>query len=438
MSPRWRKVWRDLWQNKTRTLLVVFSIAVGVFAVGTVLHTQVVVGASMQADYERSNPASATVYASNVNDDVVRSIENMPEVAEVEGRTSLSLQIRVGPDEWKQLSVTALPDFEDDRINRVVPVYEFRAAPAFGAGRTAWPPEEREIVFEQSTLLQPGRVPAGTQIGDTVIVETPNGKERRLRVTGLAHEANTFPATVTDSAIGYVNYETLEWLGGSRDYSQLEIIAAGDAMDKAHVTAVARAVEDKLQRSGRTAFFTNVSEPGQLPLQFIFQGISGLLIPLGLMSLLLSGFLVVNTISAILAQQVRQIGIMKAIGATKGQILRIYLFIVVIFGVLTTLIAVPLSALVASQTMQLLAGFLNVTFPRFRVPPLVLAIEIVIGLLVPLVAALFPVLRATGITVREAISDYGIGSSSFGGGLIDRALSSESSGSNRSSTVFPV
>jgi ABC-type lipoprotein release transport system permease subunit len=26
ISPRWRKVWRDLWLNKTRTLLVVFSI----------------------------------------------------------------------------------------------------------------------------------------------------------------------------------------------------------------------------------------------------------------------------------------------------------------------------------------------------------------------------------------------------------------------------
>ena len=29
---RWRKVFRDLWGNKTRTLLVVLSIAVGVFA----------------------------------------------------------------------------------------------------------------------------------------------------------------------------------------------------------------------------------------------------------------------------------------------------------------------------------------------------------------------------------------------------------------------
>ena len=34
MGVIWHKVWFDLWHNKLRTLLVVFSIAVGVFAVG--------------------------------------------------------------------------------------------------------------------------------------------------------------------------------------------------------------------------------------------------------------------------------------------------------------------------------------------------------------------------------------------------------------------
>ena len=34
LSPRWRKVWRDLWSNKTRTLIVLLSIAVGVTAIG--------------------------------------------------------------------------------------------------------------------------------------------------------------------------------------------------------------------------------------------------------------------------------------------------------------------------------------------------------------------------------------------------------------------
>ena len=37
LRPRWRKVFRDLWLNKNRTVVVVLSIAVGVFAIGTIV-----------------------------------------------------------------------------------------------------------------------------------------------------------------------------------------------------------------------------------------------------------------------------------------------------------------------------------------------------------------------------------------------------------------
>ena len=36
LPPRWIKVPRDLWSHKMRSLLVVLSIAVGVFAIGTI------------------------------------------------------------------------------------------------------------------------------------------------------------------------------------------------------------------------------------------------------------------------------------------------------------------------------------------------------------------------------------------------------------------
>ena len=37
LKPRWSKVFSDLWDDKTRTALVVASIAVGVFAVGMII-----------------------------------------------------------------------------------------------------------------------------------------------------------------------------------------------------------------------------------------------------------------------------------------------------------------------------------------------------------------------------------------------------------------
>jgi putative ABC transport system permease protein len=40
MNVRWIKVWRDLWSNRSRTVLVILSIAVGVFAIGMIASTQ--------------------------------------------------------------------------------------------------------------------------------------------------------------------------------------------------------------------------------------------------------------------------------------------------------------------------------------------------------------------------------------------------------------
>ena len=59
-SPRWRKVLGDLWSNKTRTILVVMSIAIGVFAIGMIAGARVLMLAGAHDSYAASHPASAT------------------------------------------------------------------------------------------------------------------------------------------------------------------------------------------------------------------------------------------------------------------------------------------------------------------------------------------------------------------------------------------
>ena len=60
---------------------------------------------------------------------------------------------------------------------------------------------------------------------------------------------------------------------------------------------------------------------------------------IGGLSLLVSGFLVINTISAILAQQTRQIGMMKAVGARDGQVAGIYFGVVLGYALIALLVA---------------------------------------------------------------------------------------------------
>ena len=62
-SVRWRKVWRDLGTHKLRSTLVVLSIAVGVFAVGTIAGSDALLQVNLREGYLASKPASATIFA---------------------------------------------------------------------------------------------------------------------------------------------------------------------------------------------------------------------------------------------------------------------------------------------------------------------------------------------------------------------------------------
>lgn len=424
-SPRWRKVLRDIWGNKRRTFLVVLSIAVGVFAVGTVAQMQVIVSKDMVESYEAANPASATIYTDQpFDDDLVEVVRRMPEVAEAEGRRSIIVRFQHPQDDtWYPLRLYAVPDYKDMRINIIQPEIEFAPDPEKWPNPSTFPPPDKEVLIERTSLLiaSHGLVP-NAALGDTLLVETPIGKQREMRMAGLVYDIATGSAPWTGMAYGYVTFDTLEWLGLPRTYSELHILVAGDRHDVGYIEQVAREVEDRVERSGLEVARTDIPTPGKLPQDSTYQTLVMLLGALGVCSLVVSVFLLINTVSALLAQQVRQIGVMKALGARANQIVCMYLGMVTVFGLLSLVIAAPLGAWAARWIINFMSYFINFTLGEFSIPPQVLALEAGMALLVPLLAGLYPIFAGTRITVREAITSYGLGEEGFGGSAIDRLV----------------
>ena len=161
---------------------------------------------------------------------------------------------------------------------------------------------------------------------------------------------------------------------------------------------MAQTLRAKVEKSGRTVYYTYIPTPGKHPAGETVEPMLMILGVLGFLALILSGLLVVNTMQALLTQQVRQMGIMKAVGARNSQIMGIYCGMVVAFGVLALTVAVPLGALGAQGLTQFMAGLLNFNIEGFTIPPQVLALEVAIGLAVPLLAALYPIITAARIT----------------------------------------
>ncbi len=430
MSPRWRKVLGDIWGSKTRTILVVLSIAIGVFAVGAVAHMNLIVGRDLADSYASTNPANAAISVGDsfayggrmVDEALVESLRKVEGVRDVEGRQVLVMRFKYGEnDDWHPILIIAIPDYENIRINKVEQEIEFGPDPAnWPTG--AWPPPENEIVIERTSLLLATMGVTHAKLGDAIIIQTPDQREREARLAGLCYDFARTPATFGGMAYGYVTFDTLEWLGGPRGYSELNMTVEGDTSDLLYVREIAKRVRAKLEKSGHSVSSIAVYEPGKLPLSDTFQTITLVMGVIGFFSLFLSGFLIVNTVSAVLAQQTRQIGVMKAIGAHTPQIMSLYLAMVVVFGVLGVVMAVPLGVLAAREFTNFLAYFLNFRLTEFQIPPETIALEVTVGLGVPLLAAIWPVISGARITVREAIASYGLGTGRFGAGRVDKLL----------------
>ncbi len=403
--PRWRKVWADLWSSKVRTLLVVMSIAVGVFAVGTVGGMYVNLSRTFSAGYLAANPAHATLSLTPFDDDVVQMVKHIPGVADAAGGRAVSGKVQIGPEEWKNIALFALPDYNDIRIVKLRPE------------QGALEPSPHGFLLERTSLPL-----INAQIGDTVLMETSDGKRRELRLDGAVYNATTAPASFTNQLEGYILLDSVEWLGQQRYYDQLHLIVSEDTLNKAHIEEVAKQVAARLEKGGYTVFITQVPEPGQHPVYQVIQSLILLLGGMGVFSVFLSGFLVINTLTGLLAQHIRQIGMMKAIGARTRQIVGMYLVLVLGFGVLAFLVAAPAATAVAYGLCKTFASWLNFDLTDFSMPEAVLIVQAVISLLVPVLASLLPIRSGTRLTVREAIASYGLGKGQFGKGWFDRVL----------------
>jgi putative ABC transport system permease protein len=399
-STRWRKVLRDLWHNKSRTLLVVLSIAVGVFAVGAVAGARAILARDLQSQYDQTADASARIFASGLDENFIDSIRRMPEIAEAQGRSLYLLRIK-NEKVNSNLLLHGINDFGEIRVNTIDFISGERVPP--------W----RQLLIESASIDL-----FKVQEGGTLIVELNDGKKRELRIAGTVHDLNAPPPRFANFGSAYVSMETLEWLSFPKTYSEMRIIVKENTNDRAYIQSVVDKIKERIEDSppeaNRRYFGNNIQQnPGKHFADEQIQTMLLILVALGALSLFLSAFLVINTISAVMQQQMKQIGIMKSIGGRGRQIGALYLGMVVIFGALSLLIAVPVGALGARAMTGYIAGLLNFEILTQGTPTDVLLLEIAVGLLVPLLAALVPIFSGTRMTVREAISSTGLGESSL-------------------------
>jgi putative ABC transport system permease protein len=404
--PRWIKLARDLVLARGRMVMLVVAIAASIFGVALMLSTYTVMTREMAVNYLSTHPASAFIELDRVDDTLVAAVREQPNIADAEATAWINARVEVAPDQWMPLLLFVIPDFTNARISTVNPE----------AG--AFPPPDHSILVEREVLPM-----LNLSIGDALMVQTPNGTQQPIIISGTVHDPSLAPAWQEQTIYGYITPATLVTLGEDDTLHILKITVRDQAENISAIETTVEQLTAWLVTQGRIVDEIRIPPPLRHPHQSQMNTVMMVLLTFSLMALVLSAVLTATMIGGLLAQQIRQIGMMKAIGARSSQIAGMYLLLVIGLGLTAAIIGTPLGIFAGRGFSAAIAQLLNLNIYSTEVPVWVYAILLLMGILLPLIVTISPIRRATRITVREILADYGASTTSFGSRRLESWLS---------------
>ena len=226
----------------------------------------------------------------------------------------------------------------------------------------------------------------------TVVGTVGFGEEKDLGGTTSAY----FDAATAQQVLGTPGTFDTIGVAGEAGISQKELTRRLDAVVPAGTEAVtgatvskenADAIKDDLKIVG--ILFT------------VFAGIA----------LFVGAFIIWNTFTMIITQRTREIALMRAIGATRRQVLRSLLLEALVIGFLASALGVGLGVAVA-KGLNVLMDAVGFSLPStsLQLEPRTVVVSMLVGIVVTVVAALVPARRATKVLPIEALRDATPGS----------------------------
>ena len=388
LRPRWRKVLHDLVDSKSRTALVVGSIIVGVFSIGVITGAYFIISHDMSASYAAGYPANIEVRGESFNEDQVTMVKDMSAIKEAEGRRVTSTQFRVpGMVRWTNLNLIAIKDYKKSRINQLTLIE--------GTNQ----PNKKEILLERKAASD-----LGVTLGDSLEVLLNDGTIKTLLITGIVQDPATGAGDFLASNLAYITTNTLNFLNEPEEFNRIYATVEKQENDRVYLRQITADIKDNLVKSGAVILRTRIGLTNEHPLASTVQAILGILLALGILILFLSSSLIANTLNALINQHMRHIGVMKLIGGRRTQIIEMYFALILAFSLIALVIAVPLGGQGAYMLSEFIAKSINFSLLGYRIIPSALMIQILVGLAIPLLSGLVPILNGSRTTVLNALT----------------------------------
>ena len=399
------KLRRDLRTIWDRIVLMIFALSITLVMFSAVLYIWGIAAREMPRDYLSTNPASATIWLeqgldANQMAAIAAEARKQPGILDAAPRTQFVLQVQQEGGGWRPNPLQIFVATPDDPMR----------IETFTVKQGSWPPDAGEILIEGDALDL-----LNLKVGETIVVQAPNGEPASVRISGVVHNPALTPAFQEQRGHAFMSAASLPGLGEPIALDALKIQVADQpgltvpSRNRDVIVAAARALAGWLGKTyGVAVREIQVPTPYTHPHQGQMDSLMLGLLAFGVAGLLLSAILVATMLNGLFAQQIPQIGIMKAIGARSSRVLQLYLLMTLVIAVTATALAIVPGILISRAFTPVLLTLLGIDAQSLTAPGWMYGVVVASGIGVPLLFALASLVKTSRTTVREALDYRGV------------------------------
>jgi putative ABC transport system permease protein len=396
-----RKAYRDLTRRRLRSFLTVIGIIIGVAGLVAITSTSKNMTAAQAEAYNNNSQQDMRWWVGYAPGSLEAALREVPNVEVAELRAIYVTKWNVD-GAWRDIRFNGVRNFDDMRVNKIDLV----------EGR--WP-RRGEVALDASV-----REVVPVSLGDEIAYRAGEGNQvRKLVVVGFARSPSYPSATIVGTAAGFTLDTEVQQMYGQSGNNQL-LVRLGDFSPGARTETKAEIERAFAKRNLQYGSYWE-RNPEDYVGKRQLDALVALMSVFSLVGLVISSFLVANTLSAVISEQMGEIGAMKAIGASASKVLSVYVIAGAMYGVLGTGIGLLVGVLGGHALLLYLGSLFNLTIGGISVDPVDIIQGVAVGVGVTTLAALLPAWRGTSITVRKALDSYGI-TTTYGQGWLDRAV----------------
>lgn len=420
IKTRGRKIVRDILARKGRTALVALSIMIGVFGAVTLISTNDLMVQNLKDAIRPEEVAMTRLFVSVPSADTTITPEDNQVYLDLlsDPRRNNGVEkvegIVVAPVFWRDAEAQAA----DTR-------YRDAFILAYSSPFDEIQLEGMRLYDDDSKWPQSGEIAIERRfadkhnlgLGDVMYFRPLGGGEsepQAWRIAAIVYHPYWVEGSDTATADMriYANYDDAQQIAGFTGYTAFYLSYDSTQRAENEAEDLMRLVRDE-KIDGQAKYVPLgywLDDPDNYFLIGEIQEVTKALDVLAYVALIVSGFLVTNVINTIVVEQKGQIGVLKSLGATRLDNFVIYAGVALLYGLVGTIPGVILGVIAGSAMVQQVAPLADLLIEGFNVSRTGVLIGAVMGMLVPIVAALIPVFNGTRVSIIEAMTDLGIAS----------------------------